>query len=155
MFLVALKIILYDKVRSLITLIGVVFAVALIFAQIGIYLGLMETSSIIIDHTPGDIWITSKNSRNFDFSQPFPEYKINKVLATEGIKDAKKLIVVWGVIKQEEGGTEQVEVVGYNPDTGIGGPWKMRMGHFKDVKNGNYAIIDESSIRRLGEFKIG
>ena len=155
MFSVALKIIFYDKVRSLITLAGVVFAVALIFAQIGIYLGLMETSSTIIDHTNGDIWITSKNSRNFDFSQPFPERKINQVLAAEGVKDAEKLIVTWGVIKQKEGGTEQVEIVGYNPDTGIGGPWKMKTGHFRDVKNGNYAIVDESSMRRIGEFNIG
>ncbi len=155
MFLVALKIIAYDKVRSLITLIGVVFAVTLIFAQIGIYLGLMETSSTIIDHAPGDIWITSKNSRNFDFSQPFPEQKIYKVLATEGIKDAEKLIITWGLIKQKEGGTEQIEVVGYNPDTGIGGPWKMKEGQIGDVKNGNYAIADASSMRRLGEFKVG
>ena len=155
MFSVALKIIFYDKVRSLITLAGVVFAVALIFAQIGIYLGLMETSSTIIDHTNGDIWITSKNSKNFDFSQPFPERKINQVLAADGIKDAEKLIVTWGVIKQKQGGTEQVEIVGYNPDTGIGGPWKMKTGHFRDVKNGNYAIVDESSMRRIGEFNIG
>ena len=155
MFSVALKIIFYDKVRSLITLTGVVFAVALIFAQIGIYLGLMETSSTIIDHTNGDIWITSKNSKNFDFSQPFPERKINQVLAADGIKDAEKLIVTWGVIKQKQGGTEQVEIVGYNPDTGIGGPWKMKTGHFRDVKNGNYAIVDESSMRRLGRFEIG
>ncbi len=155
MFSVALKIIFYDKVRSLITLAGVVFAVALIFAQIGIYLGLMETSSTIIDHTNGDIWITSKNSKNFDFSQPFPEQKINQVLAAEGVKDAEKLIVTWGVIKQKQGGTEQVEIIGYNPDTGIGGPWKMKTGHFRDVKNGNYAIVDESSMRRLGRFEIG
>lgn len=155
MFSVALKIIFYDKVRSLITLAGVVFAVALIFAQIGIYLGLMETSSTIIDHTNGDIWITSKNSKNFDFSQPFPERKINQVLAVEGVKDAEKLIVTWGVIKQKQGGTEQVEIVGYNPDTGIGGPWKMKTGHFRDVKNGNYTIVDESSMRRLGRFETG
>ncbi|MDP3296647.1 MAG: ABC transporter permease [Thermodesulfovibrionia bacterium] len=155
MFSVALKIIFYDKVRSLITLAGVVFAVALIFAQIGIYLGLMETSSTIIDHTNGDIWITSRNSKNFDFSQPFPERKINQVLAAEGVKDAEKLIVTWGVIKQKQGGTEQVEIIGYNPDTGIGGPWKMKTGHFRDVKNGNYAIVDESSMRRLGRFEIG
>jgi putative ABC transport system permease protein len=115
----------------------------------------METASIIIDHTPGDIWITSKNSRNFDFSQPFPEYKINQVLSTEGISDAEKLIVMWAIIKQKEGGTEQVEIIGYNPDTGIGGPWEMKAGHFRDVKNGNYIIVDESSKRRLGEFKLG
>jgi len=65
MFYVALRILLYDKVRSLITLMGVIFAVGLIFNQLGTFLGLMETSSVIIDHTPGDIWITSKNSKNF------------------------------------------------------------------------------------------
>ena len=73
MLYVALRILLYDKVRSLITLVGIVFAVGLIFAQMGIYLGLMATSSVIIDHTPGDIWVTSQNNKNFDFSQPFPE----------------------------------------------------------------------------------
>jgi putative ABC transport system permease protein len=155
MFNVALKIILYDKVRALITLLGVVFAVSLIFAQVGIYLGLMETSSVIIDNTPGDIWITSKNSKNFDFSQPFPEYIYYQVLSSEGIHWAEKLIIAWGIIKQKEGGTEQVEIVGYNPDTGIGGPWKMKTGSIREVKNGNFAIVDESAMRRLGNIEVG
>src|SRR5512137_1652974 len=101
MFYVALRILLYDKVRSLITLLGVVFAVSLIFAQIGIFLGLMETSSTIIDHTPADIWITSKNNKNFDFSQPVPEYLYYQVAATEGVEWAEKLIVTWGIIRQK------------------------------------------------------
>jgi len=155
MFYVALRILLYDKVRSLITLLGVVFAVSLIFAQMGIYLGLMETSSVIIDHTPGDIWITSKNSKNFDFSQPFPEYLHYHVLATKGVQWAEKLVVVWGLIKQKEGGTEQVEIVGYNPDSGIGGPWEMKIGNTRTVKNGNFAIVDESAMRRLGNIEVG
>ena len=70
MLYVALKLMLYDKVRSFITLLGVIFAVSLTFAQMGIFLGLVETSSVVIDNTPGDIWITSKNCKNFDFSQP-------------------------------------------------------------------------------------
>lgn len=155
MFYVALRILLYDKVRSLITLLGVVFAVSLIFAQIGIYLGLMETSSVIIDHTPGDIWITSKNSKNFDFSQPFPENLYYHVLSTNGIQWSEKLIIGWGIIKQKEGGTEQVEIVGYNPDTGIGGPWDMKIGDAKAVKNGNFAIVDKSAMRRLRKIEVG
>lgn len=154
MFYVALKIILYDKARSFITLLGVIFAISLIFAQMGIYLGLMETSSVIIDHTPGDIWITSRNSKNFDFSQPFPEYIYYRVLSTEGVQWAEKLIIAWGLIKQKEGGTEQVEIVGYNPDIGIGGPWKMKKGDIRAVKNGNFAIVDESAMRRLGNIEV-
>jgi putative ABC transport system permease protein len=155
MFYVALRILLYDKVRSLITLLGVVFAVGLIFAQMGIFLGLMETSSVIIDHTPGDIWVTSKNSKNFDFSQPFPEYLSNQVSSQEGVLWAEKLIVSWGLIKQKEGGTEQVEIVGFNPDTGIGGPWEMKAGAAEAVKNGNFAIVDESAMKRLGKIQVG
>src|SRR4030042_6426073 len=101
MFYVALRILLYDKVRTLITLVGVIFAVSLIFAQLGIYFGLMETSSIIIDNTPGDIWITSKNSKNFDFSQPFPESMYYHVSSVDGVQWAEKLIVAWALIRQQ------------------------------------------------------
>ncbi len=155
MFTVALKILLYDKTRSCITLLGVVFAVGLIFSQMGIFLGLVQTSSVIIDHTPGDIWVTSKNSKNFDFSQPFPEYIYYQILSEEGVASAEKLIVAWGVIRQNEGGTEQVEIVGFNPDTGIGGPWEMVAGDPARVKNGNFFIVDESAMSRLGDIDIG
>jgi len=155
MFYVALRILLYDKVRSLITLLGVVFAVGLIFAQVGIYMGLMETSSVIIDHTEGDVWVTSKNTKNFDFAQPIPEYLYDHVSSVEGVQWAEKLIVTWGLIKQKEGGTEQVEVIGYNPDTLVGGPWDMKEGDARGVKNGNFFIVDESAWKRLGKFEIG
>lgn len=155
MLYVALRILLYDKTRSLITLVGIVFAVGLIFAQMGIYLGLMATSSVIIDHTPGDIWVTSQNNKNFDFSQPFPEYIYDHVLSTEGVQSAEKLIVAWGLIKQQQGGTEQVEIIGFNPDSGIGGPWKMKEGDPSAVKNGNFIIVDESAKQRLGDIRVG
>jgi len=155
MFYVALRILLYDKIRSIITLMGVVFAVGLIFNQLGTFLGLMETSSVIIDHTPGDIWITSKNSKNFDFSQPFPEYLYNSVLSDPGVASAEKLIVAWALIKQKEGGTEQIEIVGFDPDRGVGGPWEMKSGDTKQLTNGNFAIIDESAQKRLGNIQVG
>jgi len=155
MFYVALRILLYDKIRTLITLIGVVFAVSLIFAQLGIYFGLMETSSVIIDNTPSDIWITSQNSKNFDFSQPFPEYKYFHTLSTDGVQWADKLIVAWALIRQKEGGTEQIEIVGFNPDTGVGGPWRMQAGDTKMLKNGDFAIADASAMKRLGQIRVG
>lgn len=155
MLYVAARILLYDKSRSLITLVGVIFAVSLIFNQLGIFMGLMETSSVIIDNTPGDIWITSKNSKNFDFAQPFPEYVHHQMLSEKDILWAEKLIVAWGIIKQKEGGTDQIEVVGFNVDTGIGGPWEMKEGNVSLLKNGNFAIVDESAMARLGEIRVG
>ncbi len=155
MFHIALRIITYDKVRSLLTLLGVIFAVTLIFSQIGIYLGLMEASSVLIDNTPGDIWVSSKNSRNFDFAQPIPEYLYYQVLATSGVQWAEKLVVAWHIIKQKDGGREQIEIVGFNPDTGVGGPWNLRSGDIHMLKNGNFFIVDASAMKRLGSIEVG
>jgi putative ABC transport system permease protein len=131
------------------------FSVILMAAQAGLFLGFMENSSLIIDHIDADIWITSKNSKNFDFSQPIPERKVNQVQRAQGVGSAEKLILAWGVTKNPDGGSEQVEIVGYDPDTGTGGPWNMREGKAGDVKGGLYAIMDESAENHLGKLTIG
>jgi putative ABC transport system permease protein len=146
---------LHDRTRFAIALVGVTFAVILISSQAGIFLAMMESSATIIQHADADIWVTSQNSRNFDWSQPFPERKLNEVLRVNGVASAEKLMLGWASIKTPGGGAEQVEVLGYNPDTGIGGPWTMRQGNLLDVKGGLHAIMDESAMRRLGGFQVG
>ena len=155
MYAIAIKNLIYDKTRFAIALVGVTFSVVLISAQAGIFLGFMESASAIIDHTDADIWVTSKNSQNFDFAEPFPERRLNQVLRVKGVAHGEKLILGWGVMKRPDGGTEQVELIGYNPDSGIGGPWAMGEGRITDVKGGMHAIMDESSRKRLGNFGIG
>ncbi len=155
MFAIAIRNLIYDKTRFAIALVGVTFSVILISAQVGIFLGFMHNAATIIDHVDADIWVTSMNSRNFDFSQPFPERKLNEVLRVKGVAYAEKLILGWGIIKNPDGGSEQVEVIGYHPDKGVGGPWAMRQGDTIDVKGGMYAILDESARNRLGKFEVG
>src|SRR5438309_11360613 len=124
-------------------------------SQIGVFLGFMENSGLMIDHIDADIWVTSKNSKNFDFSQAIPERKLNQVQRVEGVASAEKLILAWGNARTPDGGSENVEIVGYNPDTGLGAPWAMREGKITDVKGGMYAIIDESAEDHLGNLTIG
>ncbi len=155
MYSIAVKNLIHDKTRFAIALVGVTFSVILISAQVGIFLGFMNSASTVIDHIDADLWVTSKNSRNFDFSQPFPERKLNQVLRVRGVAYAEKLILGWGIIRNPDGGSEQAEVIGYNPETGIGGPWAMRRGRVGDVKGGMHAILDESSQERLGKFELG
>jgi len=145
----------HDKMRFIITLIGVTFSVVLIFAQVGVYLGFMRNASMIIDRSGVDIWITSRDTPNFEWARSFPERKINIVRGTEGVAVAEKLIFAWGMIKLKDGGTEQVEIIGYNPNSGIGAPWGMKKGKITDVKGGRYIIVDESAEKRLGKLDIG
>ncbi|MBI5025775.1 MAG: ABC transporter permease [Nitrospirae bacterium] len=152
---ISIKNLLYDKTRFAITIVGVTFAVVLIFAQIGIYLGFMKNASTIIDNINADIWVTSKDSPNFDWSRPFPEKNLNIIKGIKGIEWAEKLVFAWTMMKLPDGGTEQIELIGYNPNSGIGAPWKMKEGRISDVKGGKYIIVDESAQKRLGKVRVG
>src|SRR5262245_49373153 len=99
---IALKNLLHDRTRFFITLVGVTFSVVLVFSQFGIYIGFMRNASIIIDHTAVDIWLTSKNSSNFDFPLPFAERKLNKVRGTPGVGWADRLILTWANMKRAD-----------------------------------------------------
>jgi putative ABC transport system permease protein len=139
----------HDKTRLVITLLGIIFAVILMTAQLGVYIGFVRSASQIIDHSSADIWITSKNTVNFDSARPFSENKINKVRESSDVEWVAKIAQTWGLLKLKSGATESVQIIGFNPDTGIGGPWKMKEGNLKDVKVGKSVIIDESSLKRL------
>ena len=152
---IARKNLFHDRTRFLITVIGVTFSVVLIFSQFGIYLGFMQNASIIIDNTKADIWITSKNSANFDFPVPFSELKFNKVKATPGVAAADKLILGWANMRKRDGGSENIEVVGFNVESGVGGPWKILEGRLSDLKAGKAVVVDESAFAKLGTLHVG
>ena len=48
-----------------------------------------------------------------------------------------------------------MQIIGFNPDTGIGEPWAMAEGVPHDVKGGHYMIIDSTSEQRLGRLATG
>ena len=152
---IARKNLFHDRTRFAITVIGVTFSVVLIFSQFGIYLGFMENASIIIDNTKADIWITSKNSANFDFPVPFSELKLNKVKATAGVAAAEKLILGWARCASATEALENVELIGFNPETGVGGPWRIKEGSLADLKTGKGVIVDESAFPKLGRLSVG
>jgi len=115
----------------------------------------MGNATGIVRHTDADIWIMSKNVPNFDFSQPFPAYRIDRVRALDQVLWAEKLQVQFAFLKLHDGRREQAQVVGFDPDTGIGGPWDMAVGRPALVKGGHYMIMDTSSRQRLGDLQIG
>lgn len=144
-----------DKTRLIITVLGIVLAVVLMTAQIGVYLGFMRSASQVIDNSDADIWITSQNTVNLDSSKPFSEDKMYRVRELNEVLWIEKIAQTWGFLKMSSGATETILLVGFNPDTGVGGPWSMKQGSPKDVKIGDSMILDESSLDRLGNIKVG
>ena len=155
MFWLAWKTMLREKVRLALTILGIVFASILVLTQVGIYLGMVRNATAVITNTDADIWAAPKNIRNFDFANPIPEERINKVRAIAEVLWAEKIIVTWGFFKIANGGLEQVQIIGFNPDTNVGAPWGMVEGRPSDVKGGRYIIMDKTSEKRVGKLQTG
>ncbi len=155
MFWLAWKTMLHEKARLALTIVGIVFASILVLTQVGIYLGMVRNATAVIANTDADIWAAPKNIRNFDFANPVPEERINKVRAVSEVLWAEKIIVTWGFLKIANGGLEQVQIIGFNPDTNVGAPWGMVEGRPSDVKGGRYIIMDRTSEKRVGNLQTG
>ena len=155
MYWLALKMLFHEKVRLFITLIGITVSAVLALVEVAIYLGMMGNATAVIQHTDGDLWVTSKNVQSFDFALPYPASRINAVRALPQVVAAEKLLLNFGFIKLRNGGREQVQIIGFNPDTGVGAPWTMIQGQASDVKGGRYMILDKTSEQRLGRLEIG
>lgn len=151
----AFRMLFQDRGRLIITLVGIVFSTVLTLTEVGIYLGMMGNATSIVRHTDADIWVVSQNVPNFDFSQPFPANRINRIRALDDVLWAEKIHVWFAFLKLADGRREQAQVIGFNPDNGIGGPWDMATGTPADVKGGHYIIMDQSSRQRLGRLDPG
>ncbi|MBI5892292.1 MAG: FtsX-like permease family protein [Deltaproteobacteria bacterium] len=145
----------HEKGRLFITLIGITISTILTITQVSMYIGMMRDATDIISHNDADIWVASKNIQNVVFANPVPEERINRVRAISDVVWADKIILTWGFLKLANGGKEQVQIIGYNPDTGVGAPWSIHKGTALDVKGGRHMIADNTSENRLGSLEIG
>jgi putative ABC transport system permease protein len=145
----------HDRVRLAVTLTGIVFAVVLIVVELGLFVGFTITTSNVIDNSGADLWVTSKHVPYIELGVPFSERKLYQVKAVPGVQEAQKFILRWTQWKREDGQTESVQIVGFNPDKPLGGPWNLVQGNIADLKKPDTIIIDEIYKKKLGVERTG
>ncbi|MDD5328676.1 MAG: ABC transporter permease [Sulfuricella sp.] len=151
----ARKNLLHDKLRFVITVSGVAFAVTLIFVQIGLFGGLLDNASVTIDHLDADVWVTSSKTPNIDFAHLFPETSVQRVRSVPGVARADNLIVSFMFISLPNGARENIEVYALEDFNRWHFPWNVVQGNLDDLRRGRYFFLDESAARRFGPFAVG
>lgn len=151
----ALKNLLHDKLRSVMTIAGVAFAVTLVFVQVGLFLGILDNASVTIDHIAADLWVTSRNTPNVDFAHGFPETRVQRVRSIPGVARADNLLVQFLNLTLPDGAEEGMLVYGLEDFKRWGIPWKIDSGDLADLKRGDYMFLDASAERRFGPFAVG
>jgi len=151
----ARKNLLHDKLRFLITVSGVAFAVTLIFVQIGLFLGILGNATITIERLPADLWVTSKNTPNVDFAHSFPESRVNRVRSVPGVQLADNLILSFMNVALPSGAEESSVVYALENFERWDFPWKVTEGSTADLRRGAYVFLDSSAVKRFGPFQVG
>ncbi len=151
----AIRNLFHDRVRLAVTLTGIVFSVVLVAVQTGMFLGFTTTTSNVIDNSGADFWVASKGVKYIEVGVPFSEKKLYHARAIPGVAEAEKYIVRFGQWKRPDGSNESCEVVGFDPDTRMGAPWRVVEGNVHDLKLPDTVMIDRFYAPKLGVTHLG
>jgi putative ABC transport system permease protein len=151
----ARKNLLHDRLRFVITVAGVAFAVTLVLVQVGLFMGLLDKSTVTIEHATADLWVTSKNTPNVDFAHTFPETTVLRVRGVPGVERADNLIINFMNIQLPSGTEEGTLVYALEDFQAWNLPWNVREGRVQDLKRGMFVLMDRSAERRFGPFAVG
>ncbi len=145
----------HDGVRLCVTLTGIVFAVVLITVEIGLFLGFTHTISAVIDNSGADVWVTSRGVKNFDIALPLKEHKYYQALSIPEVKDAARFIIRFADWKKPDGLQESVEIIGFETEKSMGGPWNYVRGSNAMLDLKDAIIIDQLYMEKLGVSRLG
>jgi hypothetical protein len=93
----------HDRLRFVITVAGVAFAVTLVLVQVGLFMGLLDKATVTIRNASADLWVTSRNTPNVDFAHTFPETAALRARSVPGVERADNLIVAFMNIRALRG----------------------------------------------------
>ncbi len=145
----------HDKVRLGVTITGITFAVVLMVVELGLFIGFSTTTTGLIDHSGADLWVASRHIPYIEQGGLFSERKLYQVRATPGVAKAEKYVSRFGNWKRPDGGLESVQVLGFNVDEPMGGPWNIVAGNIADLKAPDAAMIDDLYQTKLGLKALG
>jgi putative ABC transport system permease protein len=145
----------HDKIRFLVTLVGIVFSVTLMAVQTGLLTGFVVTITKIVTATEADVWVVGRGVRSVDLPTNIPERWRFQVLAVPGVAEAHPFTHVFAMYKRPDGGAESVAVVGFDTATGVGGPINLVEGDAADLRLPDAIVVDRLYKAKLGIAGIG
>ncbi|HXK10475.1 MAG TPA: ABC transporter permease [Vicinamibacteria bacterium] len=145
----------HDRLRFVITVAGVAFAVTLVLVQVGLFMGLLDKSTVTIRNARADIWITSRNTPNVDFAHVFPETAVLRARGVSGVERADNLIIAFGNIQLPSGAMEGSLVYALEDFSRWNLPWKVTAGSTDDLRRGYNVLMDGSAALRYGPSAVG
>lgn len=144
-----------DRVRLIMAVTGVAFAVLLMTVQLGLLAGFAATSSSLVDRSKADLWIVPRGAKDVDQAGQILERQKFTAVGVPGVESVESLIVGFSPWKRPDGGSENVIVVGVEPNGLALQPWNFIAGSAGDLGRADGVIIDDLYSGKLGISGVG
>jgi putative ABC transport system permease protein len=150
----AIRNLLHDRARFLVTLIGVLFAVVLVAVQLGLFLGARKMIVGMVAHTTGDIWIAAYGANSFEQASILTGRERFLALSVPGVASVTPLVVSFSRWRKPDSGTVNVIVVGSEKAQGSLKPWNIVEGAAAPTLQDG-VIVDRTYAKSLGISGVG
>ena len=155
MWSLAIKTLLADRGKLLMALVGVVFSVVLMNVQGGLFIGLIQKASMLVDQGQADIWVGHRDMHNVDFPRDIPRRWVDRIRATPGVVQAEPYVIGFTYMTLPSGGFEGTTVVGVERASMLGNAWNITRGDAANLYENDGIIIDDCDDDKLEYPQVG
>ena len=146
---------LYDRLRLIATLVGIVFSVILVMIQMGLFLGFGRMVSTMIDHASTDLWVVPKGAKCFEDPSLLDLKMRDRIAAISGVTATIPLVIGFSDWRLESGEVTPVFIVGTDLRDGALRPWNVVDGNVQALSERGAVAVDRSYFDRLGVTGVG
>ena len=154
---VALSNLVYDRIRLLIGIAGVAFAVLLVFINLGFLGALSETAGLLYNHLDADIYLVSPLSVNGTATKPFERERLYQAAGQAGVTQAIPLYIGYLPWRNPETNQELFILgLGFNPtDRPLLLPEIQNQAAIEALNQPNTVFLDQRSLPKYGAHQVG
>jgi len=152
----AIRNLFHDRIRLIVTLVGILFSIVLVAVQLGLYLGARKMIIDMIENSNGEIWITAYGAKSFEEGGILltPRER-HAALAVPGVKAVVPLVVSFAEWRKPGGGSTNSVVVGTDADDNGLRAWNIVEGSQEAIEAPDGVAVDRSYLSDLGVTGIG
>ncbi len=139
--IIAVKNLVVERTRLVVSVLGVGFGVLLVLVMAGIFVGTTNQVTTYIDHSKGAVWVMQPGvSQMFKAVSWLPADDKERLMSLPEVKSADPILGLPSDFVYNGTHTAYF-VVGYDTDTGVGGPWSLAQG--RDVSQSGEVVLDQ------------
>jgi putative ABC transport system permease protein len=146
---IALRSLFHDRSKLFGAVAGVSFAALLVIVQLGTFAGFMDTSSSMIAHMGGDVWVMPRGTEVMDSVETLGPASRALALAHPCVARVRPLVFTWALIRLPGGARNSVRMIGIQPGDEPILPWSFARGVPSDLRPPMRIAIDGIDLGKL------